>query len=131
MYVCLSVYLSVWLSVSHSSVHPAVRTAKRFFRPSYIDVVFYYVQTLQTSRCSGTPAWNTHLTIIVVAVSLQPHFFPANEQMLSVLHWLQVEHRIRYRMAVLKFKLVRLVKPAYLSELFHRYASVRQRRSAV
>ena len=53
-----------------------------------------------------------------------------NEQMLSVLHWLQIEHRIRYVIAVLKFKLVRLVKPAYLSELLHRYAPVKQTRSA-
>ena len=38
------------------------------------------------------------------------------DQMLAILHWLPIDHRIRYKMAVLAYKSVRTVQPAYLSD---------------
>ena len=54
----------------------------------------------------------------------------STEQMLSILHWLPIEYYIRYKMAVLMYKSMRFVQPAYLPELLHRHAPVRQTRSA-
>ena len=56
------------------------------------------------------------------------------EQVLSILHWLPIEHRIKYKMAVLRGLRTNWRGPyslhAYLSELLHRHAPVRQTRWA-
>ena len=53
-----------------------------------------------------------------------------NEQMLSILHRLPIEHRIRNKKSVLTYKSVRFAQPVYLSEQFHHHAPVKQTRSA-
>ena len=46
--------------------------------------------------------------------------------LLSQLHWLPIEARIRHKIAVLTFKAVSTGKPSYLAELVHTHALARE-----
>jgi len=63
------------------------------------------------------------------AVKIRSKFDHATP-LLSELHWLPIEARIRYKIAVLTFKTITLNKPAYLAELIAAHKSTRELRSS-
>ena len=54
-----------------------------------------------------------------------------NTPLLSQLHWLPIEARIRHKMAVLTFKAVATGELSYLAELVHTHAPARKLRSSL
>ena len=90
--------------------------------PDYCNAFLYGISDKNIQKLQRV---QNNLAHVVLKAPRQP----PTEQMLSILHWLPIEHRIGYKMAVLMYKSVRFVQPAYLSELLHRHAPVRQTRS--
>jgi len=62
---------------------------------------------------------------IITRPPLSDHITPV----LADLHWLPVQYRIQYKLAVLTFKVLTTQQPSYLHELIPSQASTRQLRS--
>jgi len=63
-------------------------------------------------------------------IVLQPHRRPHVNSLLQTLHWLPVEQRINYKLAVLTFKTQQTSSPQYLSQHISLHTSARNTRSS-
>ena len=63
---------------------------------------------------------------LVLRIRKSEHITPH----LQSLHWLPVESRIKYKIAILAFGAITLTGPQYLSDLVHSYTPARQLRSS-
>jgi len=66
------------------------------------------------------------LARVILSLGKFEHITPA----LIQLHWLPVEHRLTYKLAILTFKTVQTGQPIYLRELLSDYEPVRTLRSS-
>jgi hypothetical protein len=92
-------------------------------RLDYCNAVFYGTSRNNIDKLQRVQ--NT-LARVVKQRSKHDHITP----LLSELHWLPIEARIRYKIAVLTFKAVSTSKPSYLAELVSTHTPARELRSS-
>jgi len=92
-------------------------------RLDYCNAVFYGTSWKTIDKLQGVQ--NT-LARVVKECSKYDHITP----LLSELHWLPIEARIRHKIAGLTFKAVSTIKPSYLAELISTHTPAREFRSS-
>ena len=68
-----------------------------------------------------------------VVIGPQPNYLAHTSNPCSLfeqLHWLPIEHRIKFKVATISFNTIQFNKPAYLHSLLHPYTPTRSLRSA-